>query len=117
MQKDPELFDTGGGLKPWQGGPNPAKADPEPDGETYVRQYDRVRLSGLLAAVFNLMADGRWRTLAEIVAAIERGTEASVSARLRDLRKQKFGGWEIERKRVGAKTSGLHAYRLVGAKR
>jgi len=38
------------------------------------------------------------------------GSEASVSARLRDLRKAKFGAHTIERQRVSA---GLFRYRMV----
>ena len=49
-----------------------------------------VRLSGQLLKVFELMKDGRARTLAEI-ADRTRHPEASVSARLRDLRKGQFG--------------------------
>jgi len=108
----PKLFDEGG-LKDWQGG-EPAE-DPQPDGATYEPEHDRVRLTGLLDAVFQFMFDGEWRTLAEIRAAINRGTETSISARLRDLRKKKFGAWTVDRKRIGNPKDGLHAYRLVGA--
>lgn len=58
-----------------------------------------------------LMSDGEWRTLHEI-AQITGGTTQSVSARLRDLRKVKFGGYLVERKRVGESEEGLHAYCL-----
>jgi hypothetical protein len=54
------------------------------------------------------MADGNWRTLGQI-AALVGGSEASVSARLRDLRKKRFGGYDIERKHVG---DGLWSYRM-----
>jgi len=39
--------------------------------------------------------------------------EASVSARLRDLRKAKFGGYRVERQRV-REGRGLYHYRLTG---
>ena len=55
------------------------------------------------------MRGGHWWTLRQLV---ERcgGTEASISARLRDLRKLKHGGHTVERKRV---KDGLFVYRIV----
>jgi hypothetical protein len=79
------------------------------DGETYEADQDHARLKGQLWRVFQLMSDGKWRTLAEI-AEDAGGSEASVSARLRDLRKDKYGAREIDRERV---TGGLFRYRLV----
>ena len=79
------------------------------DGETYDPLLDHVRLSGQLQRVFELMADGRWRTLADI-AEVAGGSEAACSARLRDLRKGKYGSHEILRDRIGG---GLWRYRLV----
>jgi hypothetical protein len=59
------------------------------------------------------MKDGNWRTLAEILVGIGGvGTEAAVSARLRDCRKEKFGSHSIERRRRGGQ-GGLYEYRLV----
>jgi hypothetical protein len=55
------------------------------------------------------MADGGWHTLDAIARGVG-GTQASVSARLRDLRKKKYGSHEIQRVRV---TGGLFEYRLV----
>lgn len=79
------------------------------DGATYVPGRDHVRLAGQMLAVFELMKDGRWRTLAEIAETVK-GTEAAVSARLRDFRKAKYGGREVRREHVG---SGLFRYKLV----
>jgi hypothetical protein len=81
-------------------------------GETFVAELDAVRLSGLLECVFGVMKDGRWRTLDEIKAATNRGTEASISARLRDLRKPKFGGYTVNRRRRGDAKKGIHEYQL-----
>ena len=78
------------------------------DGATYDPTQDEVRLSGQLQRVFGVMQDGGWHTLEELVRKCS-GTTASVSARIRDLRKQRFGGHEIERQRVQA---GLWRYRL-----
>jgi hypothetical protein len=85
---------------------------PEPDGVTYSRANDYVRLSGQNEKVRVLMRDGVWRTLSEISSLID-VPEASVSARLRDLRKQKFGGNIVDRRHRGDVTSGHYEYRLT----
>jgi len=52
-------------------------------------------------AVLEVMADGRYRTLFELDAELRRRgylyLTTSISARLRDLRKPRFGGWTVER--------------------
>jgi hypothetical protein len=73
-----------------------------------VSEADRERLNSQLWRVFRLMRDGQWRTLSEIARAVE-GSEAGVSARLRDLRKPRFGGHGVERRRV---SGGLWEYRM-----
>lgn len=83
------------------------------DGTTYEAEHDYVRLTGQNHQVFALMKDGRWRTLAEIELATRFG-QASISARLRDLRKKKFGGWLVERRRRGIPSAGLFEYRIGG---
>lgn len=82
---------------------------PHRDGETYDHARDGARLAGQHARVKALMRDGRWRTLA-MIALETRDPEASVSARLRDLRKKRFGSHEVERRHV---RDGLFEYRLV----
>jgi hypothetical protein len=79
------------------------------DGATFDRQRDEERLSAQYARVFRLMEDGAWRSLSEI----GRYTDApspSVSARLRDMRKKRFGGHTVERRYMGV---GLFEYRLI----
>jgi hypothetical protein len=87
--------------------------EPEPqrafDGETYDPKRDYIRLSGQLAKVFEFMSDGKWHTLRQIVDACG-GSEAAVSARLRDLRKKKYGGYTVLREHL---QDGLHRYRLM----
>jgi hypothetical protein len=80
------------------------------DGETYVPELDRTRLKAQLIRIRELMRDGRKRTLAEI-AQITGDPESSVSARLRDLRKIKFGMWTVTRSR---RVGGLWEYQLGG---
>lgn len=79
------------------------------DGETYNHAQDGERLNAQLQRVRDLMKDGRWRTLSEIAAATH-DPESSVSARLRDLRKERFGKHTVDRRR---KSRGLYEYRLV----
>lgn len=82
---------------------------PEFDGETYWSALDHERLGKQLLRVGRQMADGQWHTLAELAAATG-DPEASISARLRDLRKRKFGGHTVNRQRM---TGGLWRYRLI----
>jgi hypothetical protein len=78
------------------------------DGDTYDRARDRDRLRAQLTRVHTVLRDRQWHTLAEI--ATKTGDpESSISARLRDLRKTKFGGYTIARQYV---ERGLWAYRL-----
>lgn len=88
---------------------------PNHDGETYAPGLDKMRLNGQLRRVYDLMRDGEWRTLWEIQGFIG-GSEAAISARLRDFRKEKFGGYEVMSRRRGAARDGLHEYRLNVAK-
>jgi hypothetical protein len=82
------------------------------DGITFSPIHDAARLTTLLEAVKALMSDGQWRTLAGIKEAIGRGSEASISARLRDFRKSAHGGLTVERRRVGDPAHGLFEYRV-----
>jgi hypothetical protein len=78
------------------------------DGRTFDPALDEERLKNLLGRVWNFMQGGGWHTLAEIQSKCG-GTEASVSARLRDLRKERFGSYTIKRRRV---SGGLWEYRM-----
>lgn len=79
------------------------------DGETFDPSKDGPRLNRQLRVVRDWMLErSGWYTLAEIA----RGTgepEASVSARLRDLRKRKFGAYDVPRRR---RSVGLWEYRV-----
>lgn len=84
------------------------------DGETYDPSKDKARLKHQLGRVYETMIDGLWRTL-EGVAKLTGASEAAVSARLRDLRKPKFGGYVVERRAREPRKSGLFEYRLLSA--
>lgn len=102
--KQPDLF----------GDTQPARLPSPPkerafDGETYKPKRDYPRLKGQMLRVYDAMQGGRWLTLAEL-AQVAGGSEAGVSARLRDLRKAKYGAHVVERQYV---VGGLHRYRLT----
>lgn len=82
------------------------------DGAVYQKQFDQARLTGQLLDIFDLMRDGKWRTLSEI----EQSTghpSASISAQLRHLRKERFGNHTIEKEPRGDRENGLWQYRLL----
>jgi hypothetical protein len=70
------------------------------DGETYDAARDEKRLTKQLGRVYAVVRSGDWHTLAEIA---ERtgDPEGSISARLRDLRKSRFGSHDIRKRRTG----------------
>jgi hypothetical protein len=114
--------------------PKPPRRRPPFDGK-YDVSKDHKRMAHQLDTVREFMADGVWRTVAEIVQALTthemaqgtclrckttdraqpcllaHATETGISARLRDLRKPKFGGYVVESKR--RYDGGLWEYRLV----
>ena len=69
----------------------------------------------LTGAVYNVMCDGEWWTPYGIQTRIERTgmgwhSDASITARIRDLRKQAYGGHVIEKRmRLGTKS---YEYRM-----
>jgi hypothetical protein len=79
------------------------------DGQTYDHARDGLRLAAQHQRVLAWMSDGQWHTLAEL-AKLTGDPEASVSARLRDLRKPRFGAYQVAREYV---QRGLWKYRLV----
>lgn len=82
------------------------------DGPDYDHAVDGTRLAGQYERIFNLMADGGYRTLDEIGDAAS-APGASISAQLRHMRKPRFGSHTIEKRRRGAPADGLWEYRLI----
>ena len=82
------------------------------DGPEYVPKYDQKRLTGQIKRVYDLMKDGRWRTLTEI-ATETKDPEASVSAQLRHLRKPRFGSHIVDKRSRGDRSLGLYEYQLI----
>jgi len=77
------------------------------DGATFDVETDLVRLNKQMRRVYEVFKDGRWHTLYE--AHDELGDPPqSISARLRDFRKLRFGSHTVER----INRKGTHYYRL-----
>lgn len=81
------------------------------NGADYVPKRDNQRLSGQLLRVYKCMIDGKFRTLREIEA-ITNDPQASISAQLRHLRKDRFGNHTVNR-RIREKKNGLYEYQLI----
>lgn len=82
---------------------------PDHDGDTYEPGRDKVRLNAQQQRVFDEVCDEQWHTLRDLSESLG-DPEASISARLRDFRKPKFGGHEVEREYV---QDGIWRYRLL----
>lgn len=76
---------------------------------------DLPRIATLLEVVRSVMESGEWFTLAQLQSACDErgvhGSEAGLSARIRDLRKARNGSRVVERRRENDR--GLYAYRLL----
>ena len=84
---------------------------PEFDGAVYNSTRDRERLTGQLHSIFMLMSDGNYRTVNEIHEQLGY-PHASISAQLRNLKKPKFGGHGLEKKRV-FEDSALWTFKII----
>ena len=99
---------------------------PQFNGSNYDAVFDHARLSGQIQRVHECMKDGMWRTLDEIAkqttamkkAAAKDGVEvsedgaSSISAQLRNLRKQRFGSYTVSKRSRGDREKGLFEYQL-----
>lgn len=82
------------------------------DGSDYNKDLDVDRLTDQYHRIFNLMKDGKWRTLQEI-AFLTSDPQASISAQLRHMRKPRFGAHIVRKQRVqGREAQGLFEYQL-----
>ena len=85
---------------------------PRFDGPCYDPAFDQGPLPKQLGRIFTLMRDGGRRTLDEI--ATSTGDPAArISAQLRHLRKPRFGGYTVQKRRRGLPDHGPYEYRLV----
>jgi hypothetical protein len=82
------------------------------DGDTFDPALDGKRLGPQMIRVLRSMLDQKWRTLAEIKE-ITTDPEASISARLRDVRKRwGEGAMESRRRASAGLESGLWEFRV-----
>jgi hypothetical protein len=82
------------------------------DGSDYDPKYDQQRLTGQLKVLWDLMIDGKWRTQREI-GDVTGYQGSSITAQLRNLRKDKFGAHSTPRRIRGERAGGLWEYCLV----
>lgn len=78
-------------------------------GPAYDEAIDKIRIDSQMRRVLDAMIAGEWVSLREL-AYLTNDPESSVSAQLRHLRKPRFGGFTIEKRR---RTTGTWEYRLV----
>jgi len=81
-------------------------------GETFNNELDGARLKKQLNDVFVVMGDNHFRTLHEIHVITSHPIQ-SILARLRDLRKAKFGGYQVNRRRRGHGFEGILEYQVL----
>ena len=84
------------------------------DGATFQPSLDLHRLNTQARTIFTFttVTEPFWHTLTDI----SRATgypEASVSARLRDFRKERFGGHTVLRRRASHDDGGLWEYKVI----
>ena len=78
------------------------------DGDDYEADRDCDRLTGQMLRVYQCMSNHRWWAMEDLAKAA--GCPAtSASAQTRNLRKERFGAHDVERRYVG---DGLYLYRL-----
>jgi hypothetical protein len=79
------------------------------NGADYQPDRDNPRLGNQVLKIIELMKDECWRTLRQISELINE-PEASISAQLRHLRKERFGGHTVNKDHLG---KGLYTYQLI----
>ena len=83
---------------------------PHFNGPDYIPKLDHARLSTQMGQIKALMMDGKFRTLGEIEAKTGY-PQASISAQLRHLKKDRFGGYTLNKQR--RTLEGLFEYQVV----
>ncbi len=79
------------------------------DGNDYVHERDKERLGTQLDQIREFMEGKEYLTLQEISDATGH-PHSSVSAQIRNLRKERFGSRVIDRKHI---SNGLYSYKLM----
>jgi hypothetical protein len=87
--------------------------DMETYGPAYVEELDGKRIAKQHEVIRDFMLNNtNWFTLAELHALLQY-PEASISAQLRHLRKQRFGAYRVEKRR---RTQGTWEYTVLPPK-
>ena len=86
--------------------------EPRFNGPAYDPALDQVRLTGQCLRVFRMMKGGSWWCLWEISQRTG-DPEASISAQIRHLRKPRFGGHTVNKRRRGEPGHGWWEYQLI----
>lgn len=109
----PTLFtgDQYGGYKPTAEVVQPKPTMKEFDGDRINPSLDNPRLRGQLLRVFEVLKRGGWWTYREI-ADITGDPETSISAQIRNLRKEKCGGFKVPGRHRGEPKNGLWEFHL-----
>jgi len=81
-------------------------------GPAYIPKYDKARLRGQTARIYDYMSSSEWHTLSEIET-VTGAPQASGSACLRSFRRADLGSHTVERRRRGNPEQGLYEYRLI----
>ena len=81
-------------------------------GPSFERAVDETRIMGQMARVKAYLLHQQWCTLADIEA-FTGYPQASISAQIRHLRKAKFGGYLVEKRRKSGGFGGTWEYRLM----
>jgi hypothetical protein len=84
------------------------------EGNGYDENIDGKRLKTKSGRIMQLMSDGQWRVFEEIAEALNMpaGSSPSISASLREFRREKWGYMQVEKRRR-ATYSGLWEYRVL----
>ena len=83
---------------------------PDFDGADYIPALDKSRLTAQIRRVFDAAVGEDWHTLGDLER-ITGDPQASISAQLRSLRKARFGGWTVNRRRI--RETGTWEYQVV----
>jgi hypothetical protein len=81
------------------------------DGDTFDPVQDLARLNAQTLRVWSALQTDQWLTLRELET-LTGDPQASISARLRDLRKRRFGSHIVLRRRRDDGRRGIHEYKL-----
>jgi len=98
-------------LSEWAIPTQPKNLKGDRDGGTFDYELDGARLNAQMSRVYGAMKDGRWYSLDDI-SAVTGDNLQSISARIRDFRKEKFGSHIVNRER-SEESAGLWFYQLI----